>query len=130
MQDGSTSERKQCKHSKPGSPNGWQVRNEECCRGQGGTWNGGHSQCCFGKLKTECDWRGKCETHCEEHFDSWKACDNCRKNECRQDKCSNCEDKRSGCCGGNNTNVAASSSRARWRAGDGASFKTNCLKPR
>jgi hypothetical protein len=97
--DGKTTQFRECKYSKPGTPDGWEVRNEECCRGQGGEWNGGHSQCCFGKLTTECDWRGKCETHCREHFDSWSACDKCRDTECDQQKCSDCEDRRSGCCG-------------------------------
>lgn len=99
QQDGSLMEYKECKLSKPGSPHGWEVRNEECCRGQGGEWNGEHQHCCFGELETHCDWRGKCETHCREHFETWKSCDTCRKTECDQAKCTKCEGDRGRCCG-------------------------------
>ena len=67
---------------KKGSPEGHSVRNEACCRSFGGEWNGGHSHCCFGELKTECNWKGECETHCAHHVDTWKVCETCRKQSC------------------------------------------------
>ena len=90
---------KECKYMGQGSAQGHRVRNEACCRSFGGEWNGGHGQCCFGKLKTECNWKGECETHCQEHVDTWEVCEKCREQSCSNEACKICEDKREGCCG-------------------------------
>jgi hypothetical protein len=92
-------EYKSCRPMKQGTPSGHSVRNENCCRSAGGTWNGAQSSCCFGNLKVECDWRGECITHCEEWTDTWKPCRECEEKQCGGGQCKACDNRRSGCCG-------------------------------
>ena len=86
-------EYKECKQMAMGTPNGWEVRNEACCRGFNGMWNGAQGHCCFGLLKTECDWKGECQTHCEEHVNTWESCEQCAEATCKHEDCKACEEK-------------------------------------
>jgi hypothetical protein len=90
---------RECKAYSQGSAPGHFIRGESCCLAAGGKYRTGTygGQCCMGNWRTECDFRGECHTHCEEHVDMWRTCQECAQKKCKDSECSKCNRERSKC---------------------------------